>query len=110
MAILVALDSLGGLSGHDATDCCSAVGDCGGGRRAKAVNDGWRQKRYVDESDGDGEEGGWNRHLKDCDSSGFFFFIEREMRKKIYQLKKKKKKKRSEMIKVTDRFVSKLKS
>jgi hypothetical protein len=78
LAILVALDSLGGLGGNDSTDCGGAVGDGGGGSRAEAVNDSWKQERYEDdEEESDGEERRWNCHLKEVDSC-FFFFIERE--------------------------------
>lgn len=83
MAVLVALDSLGWLVGHNTADCGSAVGDGGGGGQPNAVNDSGTRKRYEggeDDRNGNGDER-WNCHLKEWDGCAFLFFIEREREK-----------------------------
>lgn len=77
LAVLVALDPLGGLAGNNAADGAGAVGDGGSEGGAEAV-DGrweWRREEYNDdEGEGEGKKGGgWIRcHLE---GARFFFFI-----------------------------------
>lgn len=87
LAILVALDSLGGLTGDDATDSSSAISDSNSGGRAKAVNHSSSIEKGGDNGNDDkdiGEMGkiechlrDWNRAESKCRGlSGFLFFIE----------------------------------